>query len=1581
MADKNKVLVEFQIVQKGKNISVLQKETEKLSKSQDKAANSQKKLSKQQEMGYGRQKQGLVQTANGTKNFSKLAQTINGGGQTSLVGAYATLAANVFAATAAFNALSRAAQFQQLQQGLEIIGNQSGRTLSVLAEGLREATGNALSLEQASSAAALGVSGGFGARELEGLAVIAKGASVALGRDMADAFDRLTRGAIKLEPEILDELGIMVRLDDAVEKYAAQLGKGASALSQLERRQAFVNEILEQGEAKFGDIAEQADPTPYQRLGASFADLTKDFFTFVNETLKLNSAVEFLADNLLALVGVVVGFGSTIATQMIPALGNQAASARAAANAASELAESALEAADAELEAAKSSFLAFKGTAGNFKEAQKQVAASGGSVEAYDKALASLRRSENMRTINLKKQSGEAKIAAEMQIRSIQQQILVTEQLKLAEQNRAAAQISSNLAILESNTATVTANVIEDYTTGQIGLGAAFAANAKNITDHFNQLDELQPVTGNLDKLNRKLTKGFQLMGVQLKTLSAAFLKFLPLLGVALVVAGAVGLAINKIFFTPEIKAYNKQVETLNEILDSVADKAEEYQKAINGTLSPAIAQQREYNILANTISEINENLKETIKLQEEAALTSNSRRVGFGLDIGEAAIISQTIRGGTQSSGMYGEFSIQIKAIEKESESFVRNFKKIFGGIPELVEATFGEVNTVADEVLVRGVTNLAKLKDTPQYESLLETLKLEPYRKFLLNPDNGLDFSVLTKDLTDDDLIKFLKDISTAIDTADKKFGGINDAVNTFSATLKEAEKTGSQFLQKFFPKTAVGDLLDNLVALDKALIEIAESSDGVKEKQQAMGQALSETGPMIRKFFGKEVSDNLTALRVLEGELKKLEESGEAADKVFTGMDMDGMIAVPTFTTKGDIKRAEIAKQVNILGKDGTVITAEAVELARELQTEEILRKATLEGISNIQGVISKVSKESAMGTRINLELEKQRRKVAQDQMDTQLLMQGRAVGAAQEEIKTEEDRLILIAQLEEKLENAKDLGLKDSEIAGIKLSLQQQQNLVFQEQLATATETFKIEQSRLQVQLTRLSSTEKIAQAEAKIAELQAKSAAIRSGRSSEGIIEQIRRQEDTEKKTLENAKERLRLEKAMNAIKASILKAELDVIIARAIENKEYQTAFRGLLSKAEIDRNLTFINGALDKTFEATEEGMGKALENAFASAFSSDKFGIVSGTDNTLLALLQGNDLDSDDKMGKFTTSMQIVQSTMASFAKNLEELFGEDGRFVASVANLGSTLAGVSANIVTSFETINTALEEGEIGNKEAMAMRFAAVGQAVSSVLGALQQMTAADSQRRVAEVEKAIALEKKLDGKSAESVAKINAMEKKKEAIQRKAFETNKKMQMAQAIISSASAAAQTYAALAFNPPLAISMAAIIGALGLAQVAIIRKTKFEGGSSTEAPKNTSLEIGKRSSAVDTAKSATGGELNYLRGGRTDGTNLGGAGASFPGAAMGRKGYADGGVIVGERGPELITPAAPVDVTPNYALGGQPANVNFTINAVDAAGVEDVLMNQRGNLIRMIREAANENGERFLETVDTQSYGSNK
>ena len=45
----------------------------------------------------------------------------------------------------------------------------------------------------------------------------------------------------------------------------------------------------------------------------------------------------------------------------------------------------------------------------------------------------------------------------------------------------------------------------------------------------------------------------------------------------------------------------------------------------------------------------------------------------------------------------------------------------------------------------------------------------------------------------------------------------------------------------------------------------------------------------------------------------------------------------------------------------------------------------------------------------------------------------------------------------------------------------------------------------------------------------------------------------------------------------------------------------------------------------------------------------------------------------------------------------------------------------------------------------------------------------------------------------------------------------------------------------------------------------------------------------------------------------------------------------------------------------------------NANINISAIDAEGVEDVLINQRGNIISMIREAANAQGNTFLEEVN--------
>ena len=134
--------------------------------------------------------------------------------------------------------------------------------------------------------------------------------------------------------------------------------------------------------------------------------------------------------------------------------------------------------------------------------------------------------------------------------------------------------------------------------------------------------------------------------------------------------------------------------------------------------------------------------------------------------------------------------------------------------------------------------------------------------------------------------------------------------------------------------------------------------------------------------------------------------------------------------------------------------------------------------------------------------------------------------------------------------------------------------------------------------------------------------------------------------------------------------------------------------------------------------------------------------------------------------------------------------------------------------------------------------------------------------------------------------------------------------------------------------------------------------------------------SISMGSRSNTVDLAKGNNqAGETSYMRGASGQGGMQ-----NFTPAFTGYKNRASGGntgFIVGEQGPELFTPAVPGDITSADDTADMqnmaPTNVNFSIQAIDASGVEDMLTVQRGNIIRMIREAANEQGQLFLEAVE--------
>jgi SLT domain-containing protein len=84
---------------------------------------------------------------------------------------------------------------------------------------------------------------------------------------------------------------------------------------------------------------------------------------------------------------------------------------------------------------------------------------------------------------------------------------------------------------------------------------------------------------------------------------------------------------------------------------------------------------------------------------------------------------------------------------------------------------------------------------------------------------------------------------------------------------------------------------------------------------------------------------------------------------------------------------------------------------------------------------------------------------------------------------------------------------------------------------------------------------------------------------------------------------------------------------------------------------------------------------------------------------------------------------------------------------------------------------------------------------------------------------------------------------------------------------------------------------------------------------------------------------------------------------SGRRFGGSVMEGESY-----LVGEAGPEIFTPASSGTVTKNSDIGSDKVvNVNFTINAMDTTSFDEMLLNRRGVIQQVIRDAVLETGQR--------------
>ena len=259
---------------------------------------------------YGKVR-GTVGTGAAGRDFAKQSQGLGG-----VVQLYATFAANLFAVGAAYEALNKAAAAERLAKATEMMSVQVGANLKGISNNLVEASGHALSFQDAMQFTNIGTSAGLAGKQIESLTKIARGAASALGRDVNDSVRRIIQGTAKQEQEILDELGIFVKSKQAFDKYSKEIGVKADDLTGRQRTQAYANEVERLGK-KWEAFAEIDDP--FSKFAATGKNALNDLLQSVNQFVK--PVLAMLSESEGAVKAIIVLVSTMLAKRVLPELG------------------------------------------------------------------------------------------------------------------------------------------------------------------------------------------------------------------------------------------------------------------------------------------------------------------------------------------------------------------------------------------------------------------------------------------------------------------------------------------------------------------------------------------------------------------------------------------------------------------------------------------------------------------------------------------------------------------------------------------------------------------------------------------------------------------------------------------------------------------------------------------------------------------------------------------------------------------------------------------------------------------------------------------------------------------------------------------------------------------------------------------------------------------------------------------------------------------------------------------------------------------------------------------------------------
>ena len=171
-----------------------------------------------------------------------------------------------------------------------------GESASIAMEKLQEATNGTMNqfnlFQQANNAMILGVS--KNSDEMAEMFDIAQRLGRALGRDTASSVESLITGIGRQSRLMLDNIGIIVKAEEAYESFANALGVSVDELSDADKKQAFLNATMESARAKVKSLGDEVivNQDSFDRLKATIDDLTVSIGT------KLKGSFASVADDL-----------------------------------------------------------------------------------------------------------------------------------------------------------------------------------------------------------------------------------------------------------------------------------------------------------------------------------------------------------------------------------------------------------------------------------------------------------------------------------------------------------------------------------------------------------------------------------------------------------------------------------------------------------------------------------------------------------------------------------------------------------------------------------------------------------------------------------------------------------------------------------------------------------------------------------------------------------------------------------------------------------------------------------------------------------------------------------------------------------------------------------------------------------------------------------------------------------------------------------------------------------------------------------------------------------------------------------